>query len=115
MTALSTVSGLRQTHKLRGIASASYTTLVPAPNKLWTLDSVHFANYHSGAVGVTLEIYDGSAATVLLPEKSVDTEDTYTFKDHNITLGANEILRVKAATASVVDVTAVGFEGMATG
>lgn len=114
MTVIAQIGGKRQTFKARAIASASYTTLVAAPNKLWTLDSVHFANYHSGAVGVTLEIYDGANATVLLPAYSVPANSPYTFKDHNITLGSTETLRVKAATTSVVDVTAVGFEASAT-
>lgn len=114
MSAFAQVNGKRQTEKLNAI-STSYATLVDAPSKLWTLDSVHFANYHSGAVGVTLEIYDGTTATVLLPAKSVAAADVYTFKDHNVTLGPGETLRVKATTGSVVDVTAVGFEGMSSG
>lgn len=100
--------GSRETHKLQTIAN-TYETIVPAPNKTWTLETVHFANTSASAVGVTLEIYDGSTATVLLPAYSVAANTPYTFKDHNITLAANELLRVKASTADVVDVTAVGY------
>lgn len=102
--------GSRETHKLQTIGTG-YETLVPAPNKVWTLESIHFANNSGSAVGVTLEIYNGSTATVLLPAKSIAANDVYTFKDHNIPLASNELLRVKASTADVVDVTAVGYYG----
>jgi len=114
MTIFAQAPGSREAHKLQGIGTA-YETLVDTPNKLWTLESVHFANSHGSAVGVTLEIYDGTTATVLLPAKSIAANDVYTFKDHNITLAPNELLRVKASTADVVDVTAVGYYGNQTG
>ncbi len=117
MTFSSPPPGGRETHKLQLIGT-SYETLVAAPAKLWTLDSVHFANTHNSAVTVTLEIYDGTTATVLVPAKSIAANDVYTFKDHNIQLTISstgaDLLRVKAGTADKVDVTAVGFFGTQT-
>lgn len=113
MSFASSPPGGRETHKLQLIGT-SYETLVSAPEKLWTLDSVHFANTHNSAVTVTLEIYDGATATVLVPAKSIAANDVYTFKDHNVQLRVSELFRVKAGTADKVDVTAVGFFGTQT-
>jgi hypothetical protein len=105
--------GKRETLKLTTLGT-SYETLVSAPDKLWTLESILFANTSGSAVTITLEIYNGSTATVLLPGNSLAANDVYLFKDHNITLTVNELLRVKAGTADVIDVTAVGYYGNTT-
>lgn len=105
--------GKRETHKLRAIGTG-YTTLVPAPDRLWTLDSVLFVNDSASSDSVSLEIFDGTLATKLVPQHPVAAHDVYLFRDHNITLARNELLRVKSSVGAVTDVTAVGFYGTQT-
>jgi len=112
MSLFAQMGGKRQTFKLRDIASASYTTLVPAQETVWTLDSLWATNDSGSAATFILETYDGTNATVMVPNKSIAANDYLPVTDHHVTLEPGEILRVKAGTNAVIDVTAVGIQAV---
>ena len=106
MTVYSKTDGKRET----AIASLSDTNevdlIVSSENQASTLESITFCNTSSGSLNVDL-IYDKGGSTVYVcNQEPVAAHSRLHIKDHNVTIDAGSVLRVRSSGAGI-DVSAV--------
>lgn len=94
------------------LSTTANTTCYTAPDGTRPLvDMIHVANYSAGAVTVTVQWYDSSAATAYnLASVSLAGNATLAFPDTPLALFDADEIRVQASVINTIDVTVTAME-----